>query len=104
MVAPFEITVVVNPASTQAAAIDQSRLKVLFEAAGLSADLIELGREGAALDARRADGGIVVAAGGDGTVSAIAAMVTGTPAIFGGLPLGSLNPFARDLGISRDPG
>jgi diacylglycerol kinase family enzyme len=35
-------------------------------------------------------------------VSAVAAILAGTPAIIGVLPLGSLNHFARDLGIPAD--
>jgi diacylglycerol kinase family enzyme len=45
----------------------------------------------------------IVAAGGDGTVSAVAAVVAGTNAVLGVIPLGTLNHFARDLGIPLDP-
>lgn len=41
----------------------------------------------------------VVAAGGDGTVSAVAAGLTGTGATLGVVPLGTLNHFAKDVGI-----
>ena len=41
----------------------------------------------------------VVAGGGDGTVSTVASVVAGTDAALGVLPLGTLNHFARDLGI-----
>jgi len=47
--------------------------------------------------ARGADA--VVAAGGDGTVSAVAAALAGSGTPMGVLPLGTLNHFARDLGI-----
>lgn len=46
---------------------------------------------------------IVVAAGGDGTVSAIAAEVIGTGIPLAVLPLGTFNYFARGLGYSEDP-
>jgi diacylglycerol kinase family enzyme len=46
---------------------------------------------------------VIIAAGGDGTVSAVAAVVAGTRAILGVLPLGTLNHFARDLHIPLDP-
>lgn len=42
---------------------------------------------------------IVVAGGGDGSVNAVASMVVGSNAIFGVLPLGTLNHFAKDLQI-----
>ena len=45
------------------------------------------------------DANLVVAGGGDGTVNLIASAVAGTGKIFGVLPLGTLNHFAKDLRI-----
>jgi YegS/Rv2252/BmrU family lipid kinase len=42
---------------------------------------------------------LVVVGGGDGTISAAASALIGTDTLLGILPLGSLNHFARDLGI-----
>jgi len=42
---------------------------------------------------------IIVAGGGDGSVNAVASMVVGSRSIFGVLPLGTLNHFAKDLQI-----
>ena len=42
---------------------------------------------------------VLVAAGGDGTVGALADMVRGTDTALGVLPAGTFNHFARDLGI-----
>lgn len=45
---------------------------------------------------------IVAAAGGDGTLSAVAQGLMGTSAKLGVLPLGTFNHFAADLGIPSD--
>jgi YegS/Rv2252/BmrU family lipid kinase len=42
---------------------------------------------------------LVVVGGGDGTISAAASALIGTNTLLGILPLGTLNHFARDLGI-----
>ncbi len=51
-----------------------------------------------------ADGfGTIVAAGGDGTICAVASHVTGTDHILGVIPQGTFNYFSRGLGIPEDP-
>jgi diacylglycerol kinase family enzyme len=47
---------------------------------------------------------VVVAAGGDGTVSTVAGALAGTQTALGIVPLGTLNHFARDLEIPLDAG
>jgi diacylglycerol kinase family enzyme len=42
---------------------------------------------------------VIVAAGGDGTVNAVATLVAGSKSALGVLPMGTLNHFARDAGI-----
>lgn len=42
---------------------------------------------------------IVVAGGGDGTINAVAAVLAGSGIGFGVLPLGTLNHFAKDVGV-----
>lgn len=46
--------------------------------------------------------GVIVAAGGDGTQSAVAAALAGGVTPMGVLPMGTLNHFAKDLGIPLD--
>lgn len=45
---------------------------------------------------------VIVAGGGDGTLSAVAGVLAGTAIPFGVLPLGTRNHFARDAGIPAD--
>ena len=62
-----------------------------------SADGGSFGREASAAVQRGAQ--VVVASGGDGSVSAAASALVGTEAALGVLPTGTLNHFAKDLGI-----
>jgi diacylglycerol kinase family enzyme len=56
----------------------------------------------AAREAVQAGAQCVVAAGGDGTVSAVASQLAGSNVALGVLPLGTLNHFAKDAGIALD--
>jgi diacylglycerol kinase family enzyme len=60
-------------------------------------DMVERARA-----AVRAGTDAVVAGGGDGTVRSVAGVLAGTGTALGVLPLGTLNHFARDLGIPED--
>lgn len=55
-----------------------------------------------AVSRAREQGGIVVAAGGDGTLSAVAQVVLGSGLPFGILPQGTFNYFGRTYGIPQD--
>ena len=55
-----------------------------------------------AVELARAHRGVVVAAGGDGTINAVANAVLGSGCPFGVLPQGTFNYFGRDNAISQD--
>jgi len=81
------------------------QVQSLFAKYGLSARL-ERVREPGDLPARARQaasrGDVLVAAGGDGTVSAVAGVAVETHATMGVLPMGTLNHFAKDLGLPID--
>lgn len=56
-----------------------------------------------ALAAAQSDGGIVVAAGGDGTIRGVAQQVAGTSTPFAVVPCGTFNFFARTHRVPEDP-
>ena len=82
------------------------KLEQWFEESGIDAhveyvakgvNLAEKAREAVA-----AGHDVVVAGGGDGTLSATASGLAGTDVAFGVLPVGTLNHFARDLHLPLD--
>jgi diacylglycerol kinase family enzyme len=101
------IAVIVNAGSgggNDQALVD--RLAGHFQAAGLHAE-VELAHGGDEIAAAVGNAiarrpRLIVAGGGDGTVSTIAAKLVDTGLVFGVLPLGTLNHFAKDLGIPLD--
>lgn len=81
-----------------------SALDAALARAGLDARIVVVrGREITAEAEKAAADGVIVAAGGDGTVSTVASVAVKTGAALGVLPLGTLNHFARDAGIPTDP-
>jgi len=81
------------------------KLRRAFDEAGLEAEVVQCHGQDvgeAAREALKARPAVLVAAGGDGTVSAVASMVRGTPSALGVVPSGTLNHFAKDLGIPLD--
>ena len=81
------------------------RVEDALTAAGLDIDLELLSGGECAVRAKAiAERGakLVVVGGGDGTISAAASALVGTKTALGILPLGTLNHFARDLGIPTD--
>lgn len=97
-------TIFVNASSGWDAKEDApEKLRSLFAESGIDAHIesvakgVNLAQK--AREAVAAGNDIVVAAGGDGTLSATASGLVGTDVIFGVLPVGTLNHFARDLSL-----
>lgn len=70
----------------------------------LSGDNLQKSAERAVARAQRGEIDAVVAGGGDGSIGTVAAALAGTPIPLGVLPLGTLNHFAKDLGLPLDIG
>ena len=84
----------------------QDALAEAFKAAGVAAR-ISLARTGAdvitlAQRAAQSDAETIVAGGGDGTISSVASVIIGTDKRLGVLPFGTMNHFAKDLGVPLD--
>ena len=81
----------------------QARIVELFAALGEDPRIVHPNGDedisALARDAAKSSEQIIVAAGGDGTISAVASELAGTDKILGVLPAGTLNHFAKDLGI-----
>ena len=81
------------------------RLRGKLATAGFQPDVRQVSGEQIASETRNAVAtGVraVLAGGGDGTVSAVAAALSGTATPLGVIPMGTLNHFAKDLGIPLD--
>ena len=100
------ITVIVNARSGKTSKLDATDgLRDAFEARGARVQVVPVPNPlDISVRAKEAAtrGDIVVAAGGDGTVSAVAAVAVETGATLGVLPMGTLNHFAKDLGLPLD--
>jgi diacylglycerol kinase family enzyme len=100
------LAIILNCAARNRRAAEQrTQLTERLASTDLQADLFcaEDGEEMATLARRVADQGypVVVAGGGDGTVSAVASAIAGTDAALGVLPFGTINHFAKSMGIPR---
>jgi YegS/Rv2252/BmrU family lipid kinase len=103
----LDIAIILNPGSGRGSGDElAARLIQLFAAAGREATVLVAapGRSVADQARRAVDQGcrIAVAAGGDGTVNAVVSALVGTDVPLGILPVGTLNHFAKDLGIPLD--
>ena len=95
--------VIVNPRSGTGPA--HGEIERLFREAGAETDvrLAHGNADDLARELARDQPPLVAVAGGDGTVSAVASALAGTPIPLAVLPVGTLNHFARDIGVPEDP-
>ena len=105
--APYyqRITVLLNPAAGKQSAAAEEQVRAALQSAGCDAEIRLVDGASVASEAKAAverGSTLVVAAGGDGSVSAAASALAGTEAELGVLPLGTLNHFAKDLEIPTD--
>lgn len=96
--------VVFNPNSGTALSLGLNAdvIATLFESSGLAATVDaddSLGLERRIAVALATDAEVIVAAGGDGTITALAGALVGTDKTLGLLPLGTANLLAKDLKI-----
>jgi YegS/Rv2252/BmrU family lipid kinase len=104
---PLPIEVIINAGSGSVEREETGRQLIeLFRENGVEAnismaktgaEIVELAEKAAAGDAE-----IIVAGGGDGTISAVAARALKAQKTLGILPLGTLNNFSKDLQIPQD--
>ncbi len=102
------IVILNRAAGTSSGAADdgENKIRQLFADLGVEARIVHPDAEkNLTAIVREAVAGpdeIIVAAGGDGTVSAVAGELAGTQKTLGVLPVGTLNHFAKDLRIPLD--
>jgi YegS/Rv2252/BmrU family lipid kinase len=105
MSSPIEVIINAGSGSVECEVVE-NQLAELFEQNGVDAkiyvakdggEIIKLAEKLAESDAE-----IIVAGGGDGTVSAVASKLIGTNKTLGVLPLGTLNNFSKDLQIPQN--
>lgn len=104
---PRRIAAIINTGagSVLAADLEAEGLCRLFEEAGVEAEVHFVPGDRIVTTARAAlasGAEALVAGGGDGTIRSVAGVLVGGDVPLGVLPLGTLNHFARDLGIPVD--
>ena len=97
------LALVVNAAAGSGEQPQELALRELFQSGGLAVRILPAssGDELRSITTSelRERPRMIVAGGGDGTVSAVASLLVGTDTALGVLPLGTLNHFAKDLRI-----
>ena len=106
LAADKRVTVIVNTRSRKGRKLFDRACK-LFSEAGFTLDATYAVPDPKKLDttvcqAIEAGAQLVAVGGGDGTLSSVSRHFVGKPVVFGVLPLGTANSFARTLGIPQD--
>ena len=101
--APAGVALILNPRSGVTRQCSPNAIRSALVAAGIHPRVFIIRRDSgpiaAARTAIREGATTLIAAGGDGTISAVASVAIEAGATLGILPAGTLNHFARDLGI-----
>lgn len=103
----MKIDVIINAGSgTEEKEDAQQRLVDAFAASGIEARVLVARAGGDILklvqQAKSSDAQIIVAGGGDGTINSVASAAIESGKTLGVLPFGTMNHFAKDLGIPLD--
>jgi diacylglycerol kinase family enzyme len=101
----YHVVLNANAGTANAIGVTKDGLQAMFEANGLEAEIdADASRPMADRVARAmsSDAEIVVAAGGDGTITALAAALVDGPKSLAILPLGTVNALAKDLKVPLD--
>lgn len=101
----FYVLLNANSGTVLATGISAASLQEHFDAAGLDA-VVDGDTDTPFAErierATKADVDVVVAAGGDGTITALAGALAGSEKALAILPLGTVNALAKDLGLPMD--
>lgn len=100
-----KIAVILNQAAGAAGERRAEQLRAVLAEAAPELRLVSAGpgELGEVIERAASDNDGLVAAGGDGTVSSVAAAAVAHDLPFGVIPMGTLNHFAADAGLPSDP-
>jgi diacylglycerol kinase family enzyme len=82
--------------------VSEETIAEAFRSAGLNAKISAVSGESLLDAARDSEADVLGAAGGDGTISAVASAAIERDKALAVLPLGTLNHFSKDIGIPQD--
>lgn len=101
----YHVVLNANAGTANATGVTKDGLQAMFEANGLNAEIDDDASqpmEDRVARAMSSEADIVVAAGGDGTITALAAALVDSPKSLAILPLGTVNALAKDLKVPLD--